>query len=55
MVIIGKDMEKEKSVSNPIFFLIEYKLISTGREGEGGTNGERRIDKYYSTMDKTES
>ena len=47
MVIIGKDMEKENSVSNPIFFLTEYKLISTGREGEGGTNGERRFDIYY--------
>lgn len=55
MVIIGEDMEKENSVSNPIFFLTEYKLISTGREEEGGTNGERSIDIYYATMDKTES
>ena len=35
MVIIGEDMEKENSDSNPSFFLMEYKLISTGREGEG--------------------
>lgn len=54
MVIIGEDMEKENSVSNPSFFLTEYKLISTGREGEGGTNWEMSIDIYYTTMYKTE-
>ena len=53
-VIIGEDMEKENSVSNPSFFLTEYKLISTGKEGEGGTNWERSIDIYYTTMYKPE-
>ena len=48
-------MEKENSDSNPSFFLMEYKLISTGREGEGETNWERSIDIYYTTICKTQS